>query len=628
MRTASDLIEELNALDESATIEAKAGSKVGRSIMETVCAFANEPGLGGGYLLLGVEPMTGSLFDTGYVASGVSDPDKVQSDLVSQCSSTFNKPIRPQVRVERVGEVSVIVAYIPEASPTDKPIYLKRLGLPRGAYRRLGPTDHEGTEDDLIALYADHHADTYDATVITDGDLKDIDPDAIEEYRTLRGKVNADAEELSWSDEDLLRAFGCVREIDGRLKPTVAGILLFGTAQAIRRCFPMMRIDYIRVPGREWVEDPDHRFDTVEIRAPLLTAIRRATNAVFDDIPKSFSLPSDSIQSSETPILPTRVIREAVVNAVMHRSYRIHGAVQIIRYANRLEIRNPGHSLKAEEQLGQPGSETRNPRLAAVLHEVNIAETKGSGIRVMRELMQQNNLLPPTLESSRQPDQFIARFLFHHFLGEDDLKWLSGLTNEKLSDEESRALVFVRELGAIDNAAYREINRTETLDASTHLRRLRDLKLLEKKGSGNRTYYVPGAAFVGLEGGKTEGKSREAQAESRELTAQSRELGNQSRDPNENLTTQGLPAALRQQIESLSKRPKEKDLRASIAALVQWRPLSSAQIAGLLGRKQEPLIRDHLRPMVESGQLAYTIPTMPNHPNQAYCVPEMEEETI
>ena len=54
----------------------------------------------------------------------------------------------------------------------------------------------------------------------------------------------------------------------------------------------------------------------------------------------------------------------------MHRSYRIHGAIQIIRYANRLEIRNPGHSIKAEEQLGEPGSETRNPRIAAVLHEV------------------------------------------------------------------------------------------------------------------------------------------------------------------------------------------------------------------------------------------------------------------
>lgn len=177
----------------------------------------------------------------------------------------------------------------------------------------------------------------------------------------------------------------------------------------------------------------------------------------------------------------------------MHRSYRIHGAIQIIRYASRLEIRNPGHSIKAEEQLGEPGSETRNPRIAAVLHEVNIAETKGSGIRAMRELMVAHDLLPPTFESSRRPDQFVATFLFHHFLGADDLAWLRRLTREALSDEEARALVFVRELGAIDNAAYRTINRTDTLNASAHLRRLRDLGLLEMKSSGSRTYYVPGS---------------------------------------------------------------------------------------------------------------------------------------
>jgi ATP-dependent DNA helicase RecG len=175
----------------------------------------------------------------------------------------------------------------------------------------------------------------------------------------------------------------------------------------------------------------------------------------------------------------------------MHRSYRIHGAIQIIRYANRLEIRNPGHSIKAEEQLGEPGSETRNPRIAAVLHELNIAETKGSGIRAMRELMLEQGLLPPTFESSRHPDHFVATFLFHHLLGPDDVVWLRTLTSEPLNDEESRALIFVRERGAIDNAAYRSINGTDTLNASLRLRRLRDLNLLQMKGSGSRTYYIP-----------------------------------------------------------------------------------------------------------------------------------------
>ncbi|MEL7484975.1 MAG: ATP-binding protein, partial [Planctomycetota bacterium] len=567
MRTAVDLIEELNAVDESVTIEAKAGSEVGSSVMETVCAFANEPGLGGGYLLLGVERTHNQLFDIGYEATGLTDPDKVQSDLASQCRSMLSKPIRPDMRVEQVGGVPVVVVFVPESAPTDKPVYILRKGLPRGAYRRIGPTDQACTEDDLLVLYEGHRAETYDTTIITDGTLADIDPAAIEEYRSLRAKVNPSAEELTWSEGDLLRALGCVREESGEVRPTVAGVLLFGTPMALRRCFPMVRVDYIRVPGREWVKDPDHRFDTVEIRSPLITAIRRATNAILDDLPKSFSLPSGEIQSTDAPVLPARVIREAMVNAVMHRSYRIQGApTQIIRYANRLEIRNPGHSLKAEEQLGEPGSETRNPKIAAVLHEVNIAETKGSGIRVMRELMQQSNLLPPTLDSSRQPDQFVATFLFHHFLGPADLEWLGGLTSEALTDEESRALVFVRETGAIDNAAYREINQTDTLNASGHLRRLRDLRLLEKQGSGSRTYYVPGEALVPGPASSDGAQSHQPDGQSREVAAQSRDPDGQSRDPNAPLATGDLPGALGMMVSGLSKRPKQEDLRSVIRA--------------------------------------------------------------
>lgn len=177
---------------------------------------------------------------------------------------------------------------------------------------------------------------------------------------------------------------------------------------------------------------------------------------------------------------------------------RIHGAIQILRYANRLELRNPGHSLKSLEQLGEPGSQTRNPRIAAVLHEVHLAETKGAGIRAMRSLMSDNDLMPPTFESTRQPDQFVATFLFHHFLVEADIAWLRGLTPERLTDEDARALVFVREAGAIDNAAYRSINHVETLTA--HLRRLRDLGLLEMHGSGSRTYDIAGPAMLASAG--------------------------------------------------------------------------------------------------------------------------------
>lgn len=623
MRAAEDLLQELSALDESHRIEAKQARQIDRSVMETVCAFANEPGLGGGYLLLGVSRDPQDLFTNAYKIDGVDNPDKLQSDLASQCASVFNRPLRPRVSVEEVGGKVVVVVYVPEAAPTDKPVYIQNLGLPRGAYRRVGLTDQEGTEDDLVALYAGHQIDTLDAALLPDADMDDIDPAAIDDYRQQRRAINPDAEELVWSNEDLLRSLGCAKRDSGQLKPTVAGIVLFGSTMALRRCFPMMRIDYIRVPGRQWVENPDHRFDTLEIRAPLFTAIRRATNTVRDELIQSFSLPEGALAREDEPTLPLRVIREAIVNAVMHRSYRIHGAIQIIRYANRLEIRNPGHSIKAEEQLGEPGSETRNPRIAAVLHELNIAETKGSGIRAMRELMLAHDLLPPTFESSRRPDQFVATFLFHHFLGPDDLAWLRQLTDEPISDEESRALVFVRELGAIDNAAYRAINRTDTLNASGHLRRLRDLELLEMKGGGSRTYYVPGQGFLVAQAapvsapeiGTTRSNSHQAPSDSHQAIP----------DGHQPLVT--IPIELAERIPPAGSKPRRDIVRALIVDLCRWRALSARELAIILhGREHKPLVRDYLTPMVGEKLLTYTIPEMENHPDQRYVAPPGSKE--
>ncbi|MDR9438095.1 MAG: ATP-binding protein [Halomonas sp.] len=60
----------------------------------------------------------------------------------------------------------------------------------------------------------------------------------------------------------------------------------------------------------------------------------------------------------------------------------------------------------------------RNPVIASVLHEMGLAETKGSGIRVMCRLMEEAELSPPSFDSDRHNDQFAATYLFHHFLSE------------------------------------------------------------------------------------------------------------------------------------------------------------------------------------------------------------------
>lgn len=318
--TAQELLERLNLLDENERIEAKRADEVGKSLLETVCAFANEPGLGGGWLLLGVTREELALFPA-YEIQGLDHPDKISADLASQAASIFNRPLRLNIQAEVLDGKAVIAVFVPEAAPQDKPLYLKAQGLPRGAFRRIGSTDQHCSEDDLIALYQGRQHESFDAGLVPDGTLDDFSPEALADYRQSRRDTNPDAEELRWSDEDLLQALGCVRlNADGKWQPTVAGLILFGKPVALRRTFPMTRVDYIRVSGREWVPDPERRFDSLELRDPLFRLIRRVQAAILDDLPKAFGLAEGDLQRKDSPIVPQRVIREAVVNALMHRS--------------------------------------------------------------------------------------------------------------------------------------------------------------------------------------------------------------------------------------------------------------------------------------------------------------------
>ena len=618
MKSAKELLEELNTLDEHVSVEAKTASEAGRSLMETVCAFANEPDLGGGYIICGVAAATDAFWPV-YEAVGVTEPDKVQQEIATQCATTFNIPIRPTITVEQLGTRNVIVVFVPEVGAHEKPVHFKNQPLPQSARRRIGPTDQRCTEDDLIVFYQGRQGQTYDEQVIPDARMDDFDDEAIDLYRQLRRDVDAQAEELSWERDDLLESLSAAKHINGELKPTVAGILLFGSVKALRRLFPMLRIDYIRVPGVRWVKDPDRRFDTVEIRAPLLRAIQRTRSAILDDLPKAFSLPAGELQGKEIPLLPDRVVREVVANAVMHRDYRVHGSIQIIRYANRLEVRNPGYSLKAGERLGQPGSQTRNPKIAAVLHDVKFAETKGSGIRVMRELMAERDLSMPLLQSDRTDNSFLAMLLFHHFLSQQDLDWLKTFEDCHLSEDEQKAMISAREVGAIDNSTYRDINRgTETLAASRHLRRLCDFGLLEKKGQGAATFYVP--TPKALENWPQGGESPELAAKPPELAAKPPELA--AKPPELAAKPPELPSELIQRIELQGKKGKPEELIALVVELLNIRELSLAELAKHLDRSQDHVRKTYLQPLIKSGHVVPSNPDNPTDPRQTYKVAE------
>lgn len=621
MRSAQELLSELNAVDESVRIEAKRASEIGKSVIQTVIAYANEPGLAGGYLLLGVNWKTDEKGDVVYWAEGLTDPDKVQCDLASQCASMLNVAVRPEMQVEVVDGQTLLVVFVPESDVNQKPVYLKATGLPRGAYRRIGSTDQHCVDEDLWVLKGETQPQTGpDMAVIPDATRDDIDPQAVAEYRRLRADTNSSAEELAYGDDDLLEAICALRRVNGELKPTLAGIVLFGKSLALRRLMPALRVDYIRVPGMQWVEDPDNRFvTTLDIRKPLLLALRQVQNAILDELPKGFRLDEGRLQSRQEPILPGKVIREALANATMHRNYQIHSPVQIIRYSNRIEVINPGFSLKDVADLGTPGSRLRNPAIAAALHDLHWAETKGSGIRAMRRLSLEAGLPPPEFNSNRQKNEFKAILFLHHLLTENDYRWLKSFAGDTLNSEEAKVLIYARETGAVDNTACRDFSGLDTLSASLVLRRLRDRGLLEKQGGGSSTYYT-------LQNPETVPDLHPEQSRLPLETELELSEGCKPEDKGCKLEVATLPAELATLLSGHVGRISQENLRGLIIRLCTWQPLTGEQLASLLQKDRHYLRNKHLIPMVSGGQLTLLYPESAKHPHQAYVSPTHEHE--
>ena len=554
---------------------------------------------------------------------------------------------------------NVIKIWINELSSGKKPAYFRADGLPSGAFRRIASTDQHCTDDDMHVFYQD--TTSFDQTPVKGITLEAVDENAIKRYRVLRAKVNPSAEELTYDDAELLQALGCINpEKPNELN--VAGVVLFGKSMTQRSTFPMLRIDYIRVPGNEWVPDPDDRFTTIDMRGPLLLVLYRMIDAINADLPKGFLLPEDSLQA-ESSGLPLKALREAIVNALMHRSYKVHRPTQVIRYNNRIEIINPGFSLKSEDKLGQPGSETRNPFIAAVFHDTNLAETKGSGIRAMRKLMHSAHLAPPTFESSREDNEFKARLLLHHFLNEKDLEWLKQFEAFKLSDPQKQALIFVREVGAIDNQTYRQMADCDSKKASVDLRMLKSHHLFESKGKGKFTYYIPGTGLHTETSNTLSTQPHNLSTPPLDLSTPPHGFGsdydsadneaninlstppfNLSTPPrgfgadydsadneaNINLSTPPLDLStpppsihfdesLQKEIDLLNRREHNSDkIKVIIKEMCKDRYLSAKQISGILNKGEDYIKRKYLSEMIKNKELVYLHAEMINHPEQAY----------
>lgn len=306
------------------------------------------------------------------------------------------------------------------------------------------------------------------------------------------------------------------------------------------------------------------------------------------------------------------ILLEAIgaVNALMHRDYETHAAVQVRRYADRVEIENPGYSLVDSQDWGRPRSQARNPTLAAAFHDLGLAEARGTGIDRMRTRMRATGLSAPELESDRVGNAFRLTLRFHHLLDEADWTWLGRF--DGLDDTDRQVMILALRSQGVRNEDVRAVCSDDVLAASARLGRLRDRGLLRREGAAkqNAWYVVPAAHLP------DPAQPVDLDRKPVDLGAQPDDLADKPADLAP--AVGAVPKALRARLTALPKKARRDQVEAllcDICALRWWEP---GELARLLGRNRSYLIQTFLTPLVAQGRLRLRYPDSKHHPRQAY----------
>ncbi len=316
----------------------------------------------------------------------------------------------------------------------------------------------------------------FDDSVCDGATLRDVDNGEVKTFVETAQAAGRLKLKGSRAPKAVLKNFNLLR--DGR--PTNAGILLFGKKP--RRFFNNAQVHCFHFHGTE-KRKPIASQQPYEGR--LLEVIDQAVEFVLGKLDRSVGTRATSTQAPVEFEIPRPVIAEAIVNAVAHRNYRHNGFTQVMVFADRVEVWNPGELPPGltPELLRKPhGPIPRNPLIAEPLFRVKYVEKAGTGTTDMIADCRKAGLPEPDFEQ-RGP-HFVVTL------------WRDWLTDEvmagmHLSDRQRRATALVKASGRITNKDYRELTGVITRTASRDLDGLVTKGVLSKVGTtGRSTYYV------------------------------------------------------------------------------------------------------------------------------------------
>ena len=343
---------------EGKTLEFKRDLSSPRNVLKTLVAFANSAG---GKLVIGM--------DDARQVVGVADPLAEEERICNLIADGIAPRLVPSVEllsVERPGMETVTVLVVEVFPSSARPHCLNALGPEQGVYLRLGSSNRQAGPDWIAEARRAVAGQVFDEQPMPELTADDLDHDAMARWFGASRPLDATR----------LQTLKLLRREQGRLVPTRGAVLLFGRQR--EQHFPDAWVQCGRFRGRDKV----HIFDQQEIHAHLPDAVHEIELFLKKHAFKSARF--GAMRREDVWSIPLAMLREAIVNALVHADYAQRGTpIRIAFFDDRIDIESPGYLLPgmtvADMQSGV--SRIRNPVIARVFRELQLVEQWGSGVR-------------------------------------------------------------------------------------------------------------------------------------------------------------------------------------------------------------------------------------------------------
>lgn len=378
---------------ESQTVECKAAHvDCPKRLYDTLSSFSNQDS--GGVLLFGIDETAG------FQVVGVYDAQDLQKKVTEQCNQ-MEPPVRAVFTLAETDGKWICAAEIPAVDLAERPCYYRGAGRIKGSYVRVGDADLPMTDYELYSYEAFRRHLHDDERPVERATLSVLDMDKLERY-ILQKKVDRPGF-ARLSRQQTLEMLNITRNE----KVTLAAVLNFCVYP--QGYFPQLGITAVVVPGTE-IGDTDAdsaRFiDNKRIEGTIDSMVDEAVAFCRRNMKTRTIIDPDTGTRSDRTEYPAEAIREAILNALIHRDYSIYTEgtpVQVDLFADRLEIHSPGslYGRMTVEQLGIARPDLRNPALAVMTESLTGAENRYSGIPTIRRVMREYGLPEPRFENRR-----------------------------------------------------------------------------------------------------------------------------------------------------------------------------------------------------------------------------------